>query len=184
MFAVVVPNDVERVLPENVRPLPIVSAPTVPLELVERMDEFVPSVRPLVALRSEAMVDEPTKSEVLATVSVPLCVVFPEVSVPKEALVENRLVDDAVVEKRLVVVALVLVELFIVTLLSVDVPSAVMPPRENIPERPTLSPPPAKISLPTFKESEILMVFDSIAPIEAVGLSRPLISTTAIPFTS
>ncbi len=58
MFAVVVPNDVERVLPENVRPLPIVSAPTVPLELVERMDEFVPSVRPLVALRSEASVVE------------------------------------------------------------------------------------------------------------------------------
>ena len=39
------------------------------------------------------------------TESVPLCVVLPEVSVPKDAAVEKRLVDEATDEKNVVEVA-------------------------------------------------------------------------------
>src|ERR1700690_257056 len=49
----------------------------------------------------------PVRVERPETVKVPLCVVLPEVSVPKDAAVANRLVELAVVAKKLVEVALV-----------------------------------------------------------------------------
>src|SRR6202142_4620318 len=48
----------------------------------------------------------PVRVERPETVKVPLCVVLPEVSVPKDAAVANRLVELAVVAKKLVEVAL------------------------------------------------------------------------------
>src|SRR6202142_4800912 len=48
----------------------------------------------------------PVSVERPETVKVPLCVVLPEVSVPKDAAVANRLVELAVVAKKLVEVAL------------------------------------------------------------------------------
>ena len=47
----------------------------------------------------------PVSVESPVTESVPLSVVFPEVSVPKEAVVVKRLVEDAVVVKKFVEVA-------------------------------------------------------------------------------
>lgn len=57
-----------------------------------------------------------------------MCVVLPDVSVPKEAAVEKRLLDDAIVEKRVVEVALVVVALRAVTFWSEETPPTVSDP--------------------------------------------------------
>ncbi len=66
IFCVVVPKDVESMLLEYVRPLPIPRVPTTPLLLVERIEESVPTVRPLVALRLPPMVVEPEVKRLLS----------------------------------------------------------------------------------------------------------------------